>query len=443
MRLLFLRTSQFGLVLTTCSLSPLSSRTLGFYSGFTPHRENILKDPTTRGIPRINASSIPTPFLHEYDFESRSNFLSPSSVLGEETTLLSCWGTKGWWNGYGSPCVCTMQSTDDGHSTTAGTERIHRARIFFFHFCPTDAIRRHHKDDITGRRNTRLKKMDDFLAFERSYKREDLINWSANHVELPVFAVAFYVVMVFYGPNFVKKPYNLKPLLAAWNLILSIFSIVGASRCVPKLLEIITRGGWAHSVCGDTSYLDGASGLWMSLFIYSKFFELIDTAFLVLHKRKVIFLHWFHHLTVLLYCWHAYCNGVSMGLWFATMNYCVHSVMYFYYFVMVFRGARKYIRPFAPLITCIQLSQMVGGIAVNVHAAATLSRGEPCAVHPSTWKLGLGMYACYFILFAMLFNDKFIRQSTKPSVCDGACNATDAAGMFRTESSANLTKKTL
>lgn len=48
---------------------------------------------------------------------------------------------------------------------------------------------------------------------------------------------------------------------------------------------------------------------------------------LILKKRPVIFLHSYHHITVLLYCWHAYASRNSAGLWFATMNYCVHSLM--------------------------------------------------------------------------------------------------------------------
>ena len=66
-----------------------------------------------------------------------------------------------------------------------------------------------------------------------------------------------------------------------------------------------------------------AQGLWVGLFIYSKMPELLDTAFLTFQKKPVIFLHWFHHVTVLLYCWHAYHHQVSSGLWFASMNYCV------------------------------------------------------------------------------------------------------------------------
>jgi hypothetical protein len=64
----------------------------------------------------------------------------------------------------------------------------------------------------------------------------------------------------------------------------------------------------------------------------------------VLQKKRVIFLGWFHHTTVMLYCWHAFHNCIAPGLWFATMNYLVHSVMYTYYFLMVFQPLRPYAR---------------------------------------------------------------------------------------------------
>ena len=105
------------------------------------------------------------------------------------------------------------------------------------------------------------------------------------------------------------------------------------------------------------------------LFIYSKFFELIDTVFLVLHKRPVIFLHWFHHITVLMYCWHSFATEQATGLWFAGMNYSVHSIMYTYYFLMLFKSIRGTVRTVARIITTVQISQMVGGMAVSIHAA--------------------------------------------------------------------------
>lgn len=53
--------------------------------------------------------------------------------------------------------------------------------------------------------------------------------------------------------------------------------------------------------------------------------ELGDTVFVVLRKKPLIFLHWYHHVTVLLYCWHSYYEQTTYGLYFISMNYTVHG----------------------------------------------------------------------------------------------------------------------
>ena len=83
----------------------------------------------------------------------------------------------------------------------------------------------------------------------------------------------------------------------------------------------------------EASYGQGACGFWVMLFIFSKVPELFDTVFLVLHRHDVIFLHWYHHATVLLYCWHSYASRSSAGLYFVSMNYGVHAVMYAWFAV--------------------------------------------------------------------------------------------------------------
>jgi len=63
-------------------------------------------------------------------------------------------------------------------------------------------------------------------------------------------------------------------------------------------------------------------------------------------------------LAVLLYCWHAYHNRIGPGLYFASANYLVHSVMYTYYFL---NAAKLHwlARPCAPFITTMQIVQMM------------------------------------------------------------------------------------
>lgn len=108
-----------------------------------------------------------------------------------------------------------------------------------------------------------------------------------------------------------RQKMRLDNVVWVWNFGLSIFSLAGAAYCVPRLLFGTEAGlltaGFYPAVCAPAlSYGFGMSGFFTALFIYSKFFELLDTTWLLLRKHDVIVLHWYHHFTVLLYCWHSY-----------------------------------------------------------------------------------------------------------------------------------------
>ena len=64
----------------------------------------------------------------------------------------------------------------------------------------------------------------------------------------------------------------------------------------------LTFLGSLFSLC---SYIedDKVSGFWATMFVLSKVPELGDTIFIVLRKQPLIFLHWYHHATVLVYSW--------------------------------------------------------------------------------------------------------------------------------------------
>ena len=215
-----------------------------------------------------------------------------------------------------------------------------------------------------------------YFAVEQDFDAQAAIVTAQQHDELPIFAICLYLAAVFWLPPRLEgtKPLSLRRTWALWNLALALFSCCGAARTVPTLVRAAREHGLRYTMCTDSAawYLGPdhrPCGLWMTLFIFSKIPELLDTIFLVAQQKDVIFLHWFHHVTVLLYCWHAFTSTpAATGLWFAAMNYSVHSVMYLYYFLSI-AGLRRLARPIAPIITVVQIAQMAVGSGVTLLAA--------------------------------------------------------------------------
>lgn len=253
------------------------------------------------------------------------------------------------------------------------------------------------------------------LAWEKDFLGARLAALCRRWWWVSYVAASLYLVFLWAGDAWMKgrEPYNLKGSLAAWNLFLAVFSLIGALRTAPHLFMLLNSYGFNYTVCRAAlvSYGNGATGLWVAVFIFSKYAELIDTAFLVLRKRKVGFLHWYHHCSVLLYCWHAYVWEMPTGIYFVSMNYSVHAVMYFYYFLA---AACKRPPPWALLVTIMQLVQMAIGVIITLFHMHILFHGSVanCDGHVPNLIAALGMYASYFILFAQFL---FRRYCHKPN----------------------------
>ena len=133
-----------------------------------------------------------------------------------------------------------------------------------------------------------------------------------------------------------------------------------------------------------------------------KFPELVDTYFIVLRKKPLIFLHWYHHVTVLLYCWLALSTQNSSALYFISMNYFVHSVMYCYYALQVFHLWPKYIPSW--IITILQMLQMVLGVTISMTVYIFKHvQNRTCNVTNGSLYTGMIMYASYFFLFLHVY----------------------------------------
>ncbi|XP_062902429.1 very long chain fatty acid elongase 6 isoform X4 [Mobula hypostoma] len=189
--------------------------------------------------------------------------------------------------------------------------------------------------------------------------------------------------------------------------------IIGAVRTGAYMVYILTTSGLKQSVCDQGFYNGPISKFWAYAFVLSKAPELGDTIFIILRKQKLIFLHWYHHITVLLYSWYSYKDMVAGGGWFMTMNYGVHAVMYSYYALRAagFRVSRK----FAMFITMTQITQMLLGCIVNYLVYEWMQQGQcPSHMHNIVWSSL--MYLSYFVLFCQFFHGAYLSSSTRKAL---------------------------
>eukprot|EP01069_Polyplicarium_translucidae_P003777 Polyplicarium_translucidae@DN2407_c0_g1_i1.p2 len=239
-------------------------------------------------------------------------------------------------------------------------------------------------------------------------------------------AAAIYLLFIWLGPRIMqrRKAFDMRPALKWWNFALFVFSTVATVRMVPELFWHISRRGLSSMMCTPPiSMACGNIGIWTFAFAYSKFAELFDTAFIVFRKKRLSFLHWYHHVTVMLFTWAATGDELPLGILFCAMNYFVHSVMYFYYYLAAASPTGKP-PSWGKIVTILQISQMIVGVGLTGLAAYLMSKYEfkyfwplqaiarplehgACYINPLSVIGACLMYLTYFYLFAVFFYERY------------------------------------
>eukprot|EP00536_Pseudo-nitzschia_multiseries_P005136 jgi/Psemu1/189755/e_gw1.93.151.1 len=234
---------------------------------------------------------------------------------------------------------------------------------------------------------------------------------------VPLMAIAMYGIMIGVGRAYFKDrdAWSWRTTLALWNLGLSVFSIIGFCRVAPQLAHNLYHYSITENFCFDPEQMYGSDrmvGTWVQFFVLSKFPELIDTFFIVIHKKPLILLHWYHHISVLAYCWHSYVTKAPPGIIFCVMNYAVHAIMYFYYFLMAVKCKPKWFN--SMYITVSQISQMVVGVIVTIlgFVLPPFFDGK-CHIKKENNVAALIMYGSYLLLFLQFFFKRYSVQGGK------------------------------
>jgi len=251
------------------------------------------------------------------------------------------------------------------------------------------------------------------LPMEEGFEPAPLTLWMQDEWYHSFTLSFLYAISIYIGQKLMSKrpAFELERALTIWNAGLALFSIMGALRMSPEFYHVITTYGIRYSMCTAGYAQIAVTGFWTEMFAISKALELVDTLFIVMRKRPLIFLHWYHHITVLVYTWHAYKDHTAAGRWFVWMNYHVHAFMYSYYALRSFGWRFPKWIPMS--VTCMQLSQMVVGCFIAIEAYRIKINGGFCQQTYENLYFSFGIYFTYFLLFVRFFYDAYLKKGNR------------------------------
>lgn len=254
------------------------------------------------------------------------------------------------------------------------------------------------------------------LFTEMAFSSEAARQFTDSTKSFSVLLSAVYLILVFTGQRWMQsRPrFNLRIPLFLWSFVLALFSIAGAVHTLPELYNGLVDNGWTYTLC-DTSFYHGSTGFWAFVFTMSKAYELGDTLFIVLRRQPLIFLHYYHHVTVMMYSFYSYAEHVSSARWYIVMNYCIHSIMYTHY---ALRAVQIRVPSLVSMsVTSLQILQMVVGLIVTLDVLRTKLSGVECHQSYSNAFAAIIMFGSYLVLFGHFFYQRYASAAgKKPSV---------------------------
>ncbi|CXI33508.1 long chain fatty acid elongation enzyme, putative [Plasmodium berghei] len=206
------------------------------------------------------------------------------------------------------------------------------------------------------------------------------------------------IILIFQEIMKKRKEIEAKYIKILWNLSLSFFSFLGV-----LFIILYDKNVLKYLILEEKEY-SAITRAVICIFTLTKVIEYGDTLFLILKKKKLTFLHSYHHLTVVIYCLYSQKELVSHAHYFVFLNLIVHSIMYCYFGCIYI--IPKIVYRFRKLITCLQIFQMFIGIFISYYAIKNVDNN----VYINNAIASFTLYLTYAFLFLNFYFNNYYRN---------------------------------
>jgi len=241
-----------------------------------------------------------------------------------------------------------------------------------------------------------------------------------------------YLMVIFGGQYLMREqaPIRLSTLSKIHNAMLSMSSLVVLLLMLEQTIAIVARHGIFFAICDAGAWTQRLELLYYINYLF-KYWELLDTVFLVLKKKKLEFLHVYHHSMTLVLCF-VQLQGMTAVSWVPiVLNLAVHVVMYYYYF-LASCGIRVWWKKH---LTTMQIVQFVLDLGFVYYCAYTywastykpwLPNHGTCTGTEMAAFFGCFSLSSYLLLFVQFFIETYQKKGAAKKLA--AASKSDANG---------------